>query len=110
MTAAPTSGSRAPRGGCRRRSTTSGSWTAPITTWRWENEPAEGLTLKDLDRREILRTRELAIQQNRISVDTGRDIGEILDRLRLRVGRRLDAGCPRCSTASNSCPTIPNAC
>ncbi len=28
----------------------------------------------------------MAIQQNRISVDTTRDIGEILDRLRLRVG------------------------
>ena len=54
-------------------------------TWRWEDEPVEGLTLKDLDRREILRTRELAIQHNRISVDTGRDIGETLDRLGLRV-------------------------
>jgi ATP-dependent DNA helicase RecG len=53
---------------------------------RWENRPAEGLTLKDLDRKEILRTRELAIQQNRISPDTSRDIGEILDRLGLRVG------------------------
>ena len=52
---------------------------------RWENLPAEGLTLKDLDRKEILRTRELAIQQNRISPDTSRDIGEILDRLGLRV-------------------------
>jgi ATP-dependent DNA helicase RecG len=52
---------------------------------RWENLPAEGLTLKDLDRKEILRTRELAIQQNRISSDSGRDIGEILDRLGLRV-------------------------
>ena len=52
---------------------------------RWENEPAGGLTLKDLDRKEILRTRELAIQQNRISADTGRDIGEILDRLGLRM-------------------------
>lgn len=52
---------------------------------RWENLPAEGLALKDLDRREILRTRELAIQQNRISPDTRRDMGEILDRLRLRV-------------------------
>ena len=51
---------------------------------RWENLPAEGLTLKDLDRKEILRTRELAIQQNRISSDTSRDIGEILDRLGLR--------------------------
>ncbi len=52
---------------------------------RWENLPADGLALKDLDRAEILRTRELAIQQNRISSDTGRDIGEILDRLGLRV-------------------------
>jgi ATP-dependent DNA helicase RecG len=52
---------------------------------RWENLPADGLTLKDLDRKEILRTRELAIQQNRISPETSRDIGEILDRLGLRV-------------------------
>ena len=54
-------------------------------TPRWENLPAEALTLKDLDRKEILRTRELAIQQNRISPDTSRDVGEILDRLGLRV-------------------------
>lgn len=53
---------------------------------RWENQPAEGLNLKDLDRKEILRTRELAIEQNRISSDTSRDIGDILDRLGLRVG------------------------
>lgn len=53
---------------------------------RWENLPAEGLTLKDLDRKEILRTRELAIQQNRISPATSRDTGEILDRLGLRMG------------------------
>ena len=52
---------------------------------RWENLPAEGLALKDLDRKEILRTRELAIQQSRVSPATRRDIGEILDRLGLRV-------------------------
>lgn len=52
---------------------------------RWENLPADGLTLKDMDRREILRTRELAIQQNRVSPATSRDIGEIPDRLKLRV-------------------------
>ena len=52
---------------------------------RWENLPAEGLTLNDLDHREILRTRDLAIQQNRISPDTSRDIGDILDRLGVRV-------------------------
>lgn len=75
---------------------------------RWENLPAEGLALKDLDRKEILRTRELAIQQNRISPDTRRDIGEILDRLGLRVsgvltqaahmlyGRRFLPDYPQC--------------
>ncbi len=56
-----------------------------LCAFRWENLPAEGLALKDLDRKEILRTRELAIQQNRISPDTSRDIGEILDRLGLRI-------------------------
>ena len=56
---------------------------------RWENLPAEGLALKDLDRKEILRTRELAIQQSRISPDTRRDIGEILDRLGLRANSVL---------------------
>jgi ATP-dependent DNA helicase RecG len=54
---------------------------------RWENLPAEGLALKDLDRKEILRTRELAIQQNRISPDTRRDSGEVLDRLGLRANK-----------------------
>ncbi|MEI6424934.1 MAG: transcriptional regulator, partial [Lentisphaerota bacterium] len=44
---------------------------------------------KDLDRKEILRTRELAIQQNRISPDTNRNLGEILDRLGLRIGGML---------------------
>jgi ATP-dependent DNA helicase RecG len=75
---------------------------------RWENLPAEGLALKDLDRKEILRTRELAIQQNRISPNTNRDIGEILDRLGLRIdgvltqaalmlyGRRFLPDYPQC--------------
>ncbi len=51
---------------------------------RWENLPTEDLTLKDLDRKEILRTRDLAIQQNRISPGTSRNAGVILDRLGLR--------------------------
>ena len=75
---------------------------------RWENLPAEGLTLKDLDRKEILRTRDLAIQQNRISPDTSRDVGDILDRLGLRVdgvltqaahvlyGKNFLSLCPQC--------------
>jgi ATP-dependent DNA helicase RecG len=56
---------------------------------RWENLAVKGLTINDLDRTEILRTRELAIQQNRISPDTSRDIGDILDRLGLRVDGKL---------------------
>ncbi len=75
---------------------------------RWENMPAEGLTLKDLDQQEILRTRELAIQQNRIAPETSTDIGDILDRLGVRVGgvltqaalvlygKKFLSDCPQC--------------
>ncbi len=56
---------------------------------RWENQPAVDLRLKDLDREEILRTRELAIQQRRISAGTSRNVGDILDRLGLRRGGAL---------------------
>ena len=75
---------------------------------RWENLPAEGLTLKDLDRKEILRTRELAIQQSRISPETSQDIGDILDRLGVRergiltqaaqvlYGKEFMSGYPQC--------------
>ena len=51
---------------------------------RWENQPAVGVQIKDLDREEILRTREAAIEQRRISAGTSRNIGDILDRLGLR--------------------------
>mgnify|MGYP001193021186 CR=1 FL=1 len=51
---------------------------------RWENQPAVDVRLSDLDREEILRTREAAIQQRRISAGTSRNIGDILDRLGLR--------------------------
>jgi ATP-dependent DNA helicase RecG len=51
---------------------------------RWENQPAADVLIKNLDREEILRTRELAIQQRRISAETSRNIGDILDRLGLR--------------------------
>lgn len=56
---------------------------------RWENQPADGVHLKDLDREEILRTRASAIEHRRISAGTGTDIGDILDRLRLRVGGKI---------------------
>jgi ATP-dependent DNA helicase RecG len=75
---------------------------------RWENLPAEGLALKKLDRNEILRTRELAIQQSRISPETSRDIGDVLDRLGVRAngiltqaaqvlyGKEFLSGYPQC--------------
>lgn len=51
---------------------------------RWENLPVVDVRLSDLDREEILRTREAAIQQRRISAGTSQNIGDILDRLGLR--------------------------
>jgi len=51
---------------------------------RWENQSAVDVKLKDLDREEILRTREEAIRQRRISAGTGTNIGDILDRVGLR--------------------------
>lgn len=51
---------------------------------RWENQPAVDVELLDLDKEEILRTREAAIRQRRISAETSTDIGDILDRLGLR--------------------------
>lgn len=51
---------------------------------RWENQPAVDVRIEDLDHEEILRTREAAIQQRRISASTGTEVGDILDRLGLR--------------------------
>lgn len=51
---------------------------------RWENQTAVDVKLSDLDREEILRAREAAIQQRRISAGTSRHIGDILDRMGLR--------------------------
>lgn len=52
---------------------------------RWENRPAIGVRLEDLDHEEILRTRQTAIEQRRLSAGTSMDVGDILDRLGLRV-------------------------
>lgn len=50
---------------------------------RWENLPADSLRVEDLDREEILRTREIGIQQRRISAESPADPSDILDRLGL---------------------------
>ncbi len=52
---------------------------------RWENQPAVGVGLADLDQEEILRTREAAIRHRRISAGTSTDVGDILDRLGLLI-------------------------
>jgi ATP-dependent DNA helicase RecG len=52
---------------------------------RWENQPAVGVRLDDLDREEILRTRATAIEQRRLSAGTSMDVGDVLDRLGLRI-------------------------
>ena len=62
-------------------------------SWRrWENGPAEGVEIDDLDQEEILRTVRLGIEAGRLPEATGTDLAEILDRLKLRrKGRLLDA-------------------
>ena len=52
---------------------------------RWENRPSIGVRLEDLDHEEILRTRQTAIEQRRLSAGTSMDVVDILDRLGLRV-------------------------
>jgi ATP-dependent DNA helicase RecG len=56
---------------------------------RWENQPAEDVRLKDLDREEILLTRAAAIEQRRITAATSMDVGDILDRLGLRIDGKI---------------------
>lgn len=56
---------------------------------RWENQPAVGVRMEDLDREEILRTRETSIAQRRLSAGTAMDVGDVLDRLGLRVDGQI---------------------
>lgn len=56
---------------------------------RWENEVAPGVDTDDLDNEEILRTVRLGIEAGRLPESTGKDVGDILDRLQLRKDGRL---------------------
>ncbi len=51
--------------------------------------PATGISLKHLDREEILRTVRLGIDAGRLPESTGRNIGGVLDRLRLRENGQI---------------------
>lgn len=55
----------------------------------WENQPAEGYRIQDLDEEEILRTVRLGISSGRMPESSGSEPAEILDRLGLRVDGRL---------------------
>lgn len=55
---------------------------------RWENQPAEGCEIADMDSEEILRTVRLGIAAGRLPESTGSAIPDILERLSLfRDGR-----------------------
>jgi ATP-dependent DNA helicase RecG len=56
---------------------------------RWENQLAVGVRLENLDPEEILRTRQTAIEQRRLSAGTRMDVGDILDRLGLRIDGQI---------------------
>ncbi len=55
---------------------------------RWENAPS-AFGLGDLDHEEILRTVRLGIEAGRLPESTVTDIGDILDRLGLRIRNRI---------------------
>jgi len=56
------------------------------TRIRWENQPADGYDMANLDSEEILRTVRFGIVAGRLSESTGSDIPDILERLGLLRG------------------------
>ncbi len=56
---------------------------------RWENQPAEGITIKDIDREEVFRIVNLATSQGNLSGPTERNLARLLDRLGVRVGDQI---------------------
>jgi ATP-dependent DNA helicase RecG len=62
------------------------------STRRWENEPAEGMELRDIDRDELFRIVEGAKSAGRLIGPVGTRVADVLDRLKLRrEGRILQA-------------------
>lgn len=57
---------------------------------RWENQPAVDVGLDHLDHEEILRIREAAIAQRRISAGPSTDVGDILQNFRSLRDVRLE--------------------
>lgn len=61
-------------------------------TRRWENEPAEGVELRDIDRDEVFRIVEAAKSAGRLIGPVGTRIADVLDRLKLRRDGRVLQG------------------
>ena len=59
------------------------------THHRWENQPAEGYDIQDLDEGEILRTLRHGIASGRMPESSAMSPAEVLDRLGLRAHGRL---------------------
>ena len=58
-------------------------------TRRWENEPAEGVELRDIDREEVFRIVEAAKSVGRLVGPVGTRLADALDRLKLRRNGRI---------------------
>ncbi len=56
---------------------------------RWENEPAEGIDLRDIDRDEVFRTVEAAKSAGRLIGPVGTRLADVLDRLKLRRNGKI---------------------
>lgn len=56
---------------------------------RWENEPADGVMVKDIDRDEVFRIVEAAKSAGRLIGPVGTNLVDVLDRLKLRRDGRI---------------------
>jgi ATP-dependent DNA helicase RecG len=56
---------------------------------RWENEPAEGVTVKDIDRREVFRIVDAARAAGRLIGPVGPHLSDVLQRLRMMRDRHV---------------------
>lgn len=56
---------------------------------RWENQEADELTLKDIDRDEVFRIVAIIRSMGRLAGPVGKSLPDVLDRLGLRKGGKL---------------------
>lgn len=77
---------------------------------RWENQPAVGVRLEDLDQEEILLTRQTAIEQRRLSAGTSMDVGDVLDRGSGFASMATSRTPRRCSVGRSFFPTTRRRC